>query len=140
LLWLGKNSITDINLLRKLTNIGGLSMTLTTINCIHLDLSHNQISDISPLIENPGISKGDRVDISHNPLNVESIEIHIPELENKGVDLTWKPLIESPAVTALPPNLSLFLLSNFLYFGLIIVLGLLFIFYQIFKRKHDKPG
>ena len=81
-LWLGHNNISNISPLSYLTNLKELS------------LWNNKISDISPLIENSGINKGDIVDISYNPLNLISIETYVPELESRGIELTWKPVID----------------------------------------------
>ncbi|OQX56639.1 MAG: hypothetical protein B5M53_00425 [Candidatus Cloacimonas sp. 4484_209] len=97
LLW--QNNIKDINSIKHLIRIGDPE----TGWWIDLDLSYNQISDISPLVENSGIDEGDFVDICHNPLNSQSIETYIPELENRGVELTWKPVIETPAPRTTPP-------------------------------------
>ena len=72
-------------------------------NLVQLDLSENNILDISPLIENLGINKGDSIDISYNPLNLKSIETYVPELESRGVELIWEPVIET-SVTTPPPE------------------------------------
>jgi hypothetical protein len=45
----------------------------------------NNISDISPLVENSGISAGDFVGLSGNPLSTDSINVYIPQLEARGV-------------------------------------------------------
>jgi Leucine-rich repeat (LRR) protein len=50
-----------------------------------LDLSYNNISDISPLVENSGLSLGDTVDLSNNPLSATSVNVYIPQLEARGV-------------------------------------------------------
>jgi Leucine-rich repeat (LRR) protein len=66
-----------------------------------LRLDSNQISDISPLVANVGISSGDLVDIQNNPLSQESYDTFIPQLQARGVDLRFTP---SPAaVPALTP-------------------------------------
>ena len=108
-LMLDKNNISDISPLSTLTNLGGLSLSgnnildisslsnLTNLKILYLD--HNYISDISPLIKNQGINEGDKVDISYNPLSSESIEIHIPELESRGVEVIWKLVEESLSTT-----------------------------------------
>jgi len=140
-LWLAHNSITDITSLRELPNIGGPSKKLTRNEYTHLNLSQNQISDISPLIENPGITKGDCIDISDNPLTTESLETYIPELESRGVDITWG-VVPEPPPTATPSSTLLVTLSNyFMYLGfLVIILGLLFTLYQTVKKKREKPS
>jgi len=52
-----------------------------------LDLSDNNISDILPLLTNSGIAEGDFVDLRGNPLNSTSVDVYIPQLEEKGVTL-----------------------------------------------------
>ena len=51
----------------------------------HLGLANNQISDISPLVGNSGIGKGDGVDLTGNPINDEAYNVHIPALIERGV-------------------------------------------------------
>ena len=52
---------------------------------LHLGLANNRISDISPLVDNSGIGKGDGVDLTGNPLNDEAYNVHIPALIERGV-------------------------------------------------------
>jgi len=54
-----------------------------------LALGHNQISDIVPLVENEGLGTGDRVYLFDNPLSDDSINIYIPQLEARGVTVTY---------------------------------------------------
>ena len=75
-LFLGGNQISDISPLSSLTSLTELA------------LSSNQISDIKPLVVNPGLSDGDRVYLSCNPLSVVSLSTYIPQLEDRGVDVT----------------------------------------------------
>ena len=51
----------------------------------HLDLSSNRISDIGPLVSNPGLGRGDRLDVDYNPLNDRSCSTHIEALRRRGV-------------------------------------------------------
>ena len=44
------------------------------------DLGGNRISDLSPLVSNSGLGRGDRVDVQGNPLNASSRTTHIPTL------------------------------------------------------------
>ena len=76
-LWIRSNKISDISPLSNLTNLN------------ELDLSENQISDIQPLVSNQGISDGDTVDLSWNPLNPVSINTYIPQLEARGVQVYY---------------------------------------------------
>lgn len=52
-----------------------------------LILGNNQISDISPLVENEGPGEGGFVDLRWNPLSPDSINTYIPELEARGVNV-----------------------------------------------------
>ncbi len=52
-------------------------------------LMHNRIEDIAPLVANEGLGDGDSVQLRGNPLNVESIDAHIPALEARGVMVHW---------------------------------------------------
>lgn len=55
-----------------------------------LNLKNNRISDISPLVNNLGIGEGDTVDLRGNPLNEEAYDVHIPELQRRGVNVLSK--------------------------------------------------
>jgi len=72
------NSIVDISPLASLTNLQ------------KLNLYENSIVDISPLVSNNGLSNGDRVNISGNPLSDTSLNKYIPQLEERGVSVGWK--------------------------------------------------
>ncbi len=52
-------------------------------------LGANQISDISPLVDNEGLSEDDEVYLQENPLSQQSIDEHIRELEAGGVTVTY---------------------------------------------------
>ncbi len=92
------NSITDISLISGLTNLTTLTLMENSItdilpiaeltNLVQLSLADNKISDISPLVSNTGLGNGDTVDVSENPLSPESINIHIPALQTRGVTVT----------------------------------------------------
>jgi Leucine-rich repeat (LRR) protein len=69
------NLITDIGPLKGLVNL------------LELDIHHNYIEDISPLIENPGLGNGDKLDLSRNPLSNSSIDLYIPQLKKRGVEV-----------------------------------------------------
>jgi len=51
----------------------------------YLELWDNQISDISPLVQNAGLAEGDKIYLGTNPLNSDSINMYIPQLEARGV-------------------------------------------------------
>jgi len=92
-LYLTHNWITDISALKVLTKIGGKGGWESTQNGIslHLYLSYNQIEDISSLVDNPGIGRGDGIELQGNPLNDEAYEVHIPALEERGVNVLFDP-------------------------------------------------
>ena len=76
-LLLSSNSISDISPLEGLTNLRSL------------DLPSNSIRDISPLVRNQGLGNGDQVRIFNNPLSSDSINVHIPALRARGVDVSF---------------------------------------------------
>ena len=49
----------------------------------------NQISDISPLVQNEGLDDRDAVQLQGYPLSSASINIYIPELEARGVTVFY---------------------------------------------------
>jgi Leucine-rich repeat (LRR) protein len=69
------NNITDISPLSGLTNLDWLP------------LGGNNISDISPLVKNSGLSEGDFVHLGGNPLTDESMNVYVPQLLERGVDV-----------------------------------------------------
>ena len=98
-LWLGYNDVTDLKPLaglKALTYIdlrgNGLS-DLTPLEGLpaleRLDLDNNRISDLSPLAGNPGLGAGDFVDVRLNPLGVTSVDLHVPALQDRGVEVVF---------------------------------------------------
>ena len=89
------NDITDISPIAGLTNLTQINLShnsiadispLTGLNELEtISLQNNSISDLSPLVANRGLGNGDRVDVTGNPLNAESINSHIPALLSRGV-------------------------------------------------------
>ncbi len=98
-LHLSENQVSDISPLASLTNLTWLHLqkndisdlsTLTGLtNLWELHLSDNNISDISPLVENSGLSKEDTVNLMNNPLGTTSVNVYIPQLEEKRVDVKY---------------------------------------------------
>jgi len=84
-LTLDNNTIVDISVLSGLTNLG----LGDYLGFADLGLSHNQIGDIFPLVQNPGLDAGDTVDLTENPLSEVSLSTHIPELEARGVEVLY---------------------------------------------------
>ena len=93
------NNISDISPLASLTNlmelilhdnnISDISPLVGLINLEVIDLHGSNISDISPLVENSGLSEGDTVDLIWNPLSTTSLNVYIPQLKARGVDVTY---------------------------------------------------
>ena len=67
------NQVSDVGPLQGLTSLH------------ELFLHSNQIVDIAPLAANTGLDDGDVLYLIGNPLSAESIDIHIPALESRGV-------------------------------------------------------
>lgn len=94
-LTLNANGITDITPLGSLTNLEYLNLAYNQISDIStlsgliniqsLALLSNQITDILPLVNNTGLGAGDVVHLQNNPLSVQSIDVYIPALEQRGV-------------------------------------------------------
>ncbi|MDD5093205.1 MAG: leucine-rich repeat domain-containing protein [Dehalococcoidia bacterium] len=107
------NQISDISILANLTNlkylslndnkIGDISALASLTNLESLSLEGNEISDLSPLLLNDGLGieyanvpgSGDKpspdpdtVDLTGNPLNGISVGVYIPQLEERGVEVT----------------------------------------------------
>ena len=79
-LYLDGNQITDLT---PLSTVTGLEQ---------IDLDFNQISDISPLVENSGLGSGDTFAVSYNPLSTMSVNVYVPQLQQRGVVMRWSPL------------------------------------------------
>ncbi|MDE0005969.1 MAG: M12 family metallo-peptidase, partial [Rhodospirillaceae bacterium] len=73
--FLGSNLVSDLAPLADLDELEGL------------DLANNLISDIGPLVENRNIGRGDWITLSGNPLSEESLNVHVPALRERGVQV-----------------------------------------------------
>jgi len=130
---LRRNHIGDITQIKGMINIGEYESSPYLGLQIDLDLSYNEISDISPLIENPGINDGDSIDISNNPLNSKSIDFYILMLESKGAKVTWEPIKEKSATSSFPES------KSFIYILVLAAITIsIFAVYQITKKKPKK--
>ena len=69
----------------SLAIISDISALAGLNNLEHLELQGNNISDISPLVENSGLSRGDVVWLDNNPLSNTSVNDYISQLEARGV-------------------------------------------------------
>ena len=113
-LFLGRNSISDISALAGLTNLRWLGIWSNSISDISalagltnlrwLGIWSNSISDISPLVANTGLGGDDFVRVTENPLNHASINIHIPALQRRGVEVRFDAVVAEP-VDIPDPNL-----------------------------------
>jgi len=65
-------------------------------------LRGNQISDIKPLVDNSGLGGGDEVDLRSNPLSTTSLNTYIPQLEARGVIVSY----DAPLDTTPPANVT----------------------------------
>ncbi|MFC1729901.1 leucine-rich repeat domain-containing protein [candidate division KSB1 bacterium] len=93
------NNISDISALRNSVllerlyisdnRIKDISVIKYLINIEILRLRNNQIEDILPLVENTGIGNGDAVLLSGNPLNEQSVNVYIPALQDRGVNVSY---------------------------------------------------
>ena len=80
--WPIESAIARIESLRGLTE-------LQTI-----ELSSNEISDLSPLAANPGLASGDLVDVRNNPLSITSTGTHVPNLRARDVNVRFSEIVE----------------------------------------------
>jgi hypothetical protein len=49
----------------------------------------NRLSDIRPLVENEGLSTGDTIYLRVNPLNSDSINVYMPQLQARDVTANY---------------------------------------------------
>ena len=101
-LHLDGNDISDISPLADLTNLVVLGLWNNSIsditavagltNLFFLGLWDNNISDIRPLVSNWGLGEGEEVNVGENPLNDASINVHIPALQSRGVEVHFSNL------------------------------------------------
>ena len=75
-------SLTYLDLTEK--NISDISALSGLTNLWLLDLTDNNISDISAL---SGLTNLEWLDLDDNPLSQKAINIHIPQLEARGVEV-----------------------------------------------------
>jgi cyclophilin family peptidyl-prolyl cis-trans isomerase/Leucine-rich repeat (LRR) protein len=105
-LTLYSNQISNITPLSGLTSLTGLGLDTNQIsdisplsglnNLTYLWLDTNQITDIEPLVGNAGLASGDTLGLRSNPLNSDSISIHVPALEARGVTVYWDTAANQP--------------------------------------------
>ena len=93
--------ISDISHLANLTSLIYLDLWHNQIEYIsavanltsleELGLQKNQISDIKPLVDNPGLGEGDVIWLGGNRLSDTSLNTYIPQLQARGVDVSYDP-------------------------------------------------
>lgn len=67
---------------RDIENLSGLEYC---VGLRELSLRNNQITDITPLVNNKGLGAGAWVDVRGNPLSFEHLSKSVPVLEARGV-------------------------------------------------------
>ena len=88
------NKISDLSPLASLTNLSELYLCSNQISDISplanltgltvLGLHFNQLSDLSPVASLTNLTE---LRCSGNPLNTKSVNLHIPQLEERGVEV-----------------------------------------------------
>ena len=78
----GLTNLKTLHLGRKIKNLGPLA-GLTNLD--FLNVQNNRIKSLAPLVANTGLSEGDEVHLTGNPLSDQSINKHIPALRARGV-------------------------------------------------------
>ena len=111
---LQKNQLSNLTPLSNLTSLTGLNLGRNPIsdltplsNLSTLPLMHNQISDILPLVENQGLGEGDTLDLRDNPLSATSVDVYIPLLQQRGVNVIWDPVptpTKGPSIEPTPAS------------------------------------
>ena len=96
-LLLGNNAISNISPVSELANLKLVYLEDNNIKdispltgLVHLKavrLAGNSVSDLSPLVKNQGLGDGTEIDVRKNPLSYPSIHVHIPILQERGVEI-----------------------------------------------------
>ena len=104
-------TVADMETLTSLTarnaNISNLTGLEHATNLTDLDLINNNISDLAPFVSNTGLGTGVIVDVTGNPLNVASISIYIPILQQRGVTVHLNTLTSIQFDLSVPKGTSL---------------------------------
>ena len=98
-LFVNQNLITDLDPLSNVIFLRYINLADNQISDIsaleglpllcYVNLSSNQITNIAPLVNNPGIFYADQIYLTGNPLDSISVNVYIPELEARGVDVYY---------------------------------------------------
>ena len=109
-LLLHDNNISDPAPLADLPNLDALSLYDNNISDLaplsslarlrYLNLSGNGIFDVAPLVANAGLGEGAEIDVRGNFLAKTSVDVHIPDLEARGVDVAYDrvPAVDGPLI------------------------------------------
>ena len=99
MLYLRSNQIRTTSPLLSLTKLSELNLDgnqikniqplSSLINLNQLGLQWNRIVDIQPLVENGGLSDWDTVYLAGNRLSDISLNVYIPQLEERGVEISF---------------------------------------------------
>ncbi|MCL0033777.1 leucine-rich repeat domain-containing protein, partial [Thermodesulfovibrionales bacterium] len=98
-LFLDYNQISDISPLSGLNRLGDEKWPLWEREGVRicLGLANNQITDISPLVQNEGLSQTDGIDLRGNLLSQKSHTTYLPQLKARGAVLLYDaPAVEPP--------------------------------------------
>ena len=71
---------------RGIIHLTGLEYCVN-LQLLHLDL--NQISNLQPLVDNPGLDAGDTIYLQGNPLSYSAINTDIPILQGREVNISF---------------------------------------------------
>ena len=85
----GLESATELRSLHAASNrIGDLSPLAELPELAGVDLRDNRLSDIAPLAANASLAEGDWVALDGNPLSEHSLNVHVPALLDRGVQVS----------------------------------------------------
>jgi hypothetical protein len=76
-LYIGANAIDDLTPLSELAELA------------YIMASYNQIADLAPLAANAGLGVGDTMEVEHNPLSGDAIDVQILALQARGVTVIF---------------------------------------------------
>ena len=95
---IGGHNIADITPLANLTKLELLSIGFNKIsditpleglaNLTYLNIQHNEVSDVSPITMKE-LESETKLILWGNPLSYDSLSIHIPNLQEKGIDVDY---------------------------------------------------
>ncbi len=101
-LWFMGNQVSDVSALSNLNvltalflqdnHVTDLSPLSDLPSLTALEIKSNGITDILPLVENDALGEEAIIDLQGNPLSDTSLEVYIPQLEERGVMVFWGPI------------------------------------------------